>query len=225
MIKHKIVKNGIHVEYRAFESQCSWTLDSGTSSSGTGSSTSTDIPVVGRIVSNENWIAYEISNPSSTAVITHSSYTITSSTSSGVILLENRNDKYPMLSPGAKLWMYSTLVSLSGDTPAKLSLQRYERSSTRPTNQSEWPVVTNAKLTAGKIQFSMTNNSSVLRLSSDTLYYYFCLDSSGTPIHAGQELTFLTLLPKGTTQITSIASLPVSQCNSVSVTLGPVFSS
>jgi hypothetical protein len=180
---------------------------------------------VGRIVSNKDWIAYEISNPSSTAVITHSSYTITSSTSSGVILLENRNDKYPMLSPGAKLWMYSPLVSLSGDTPAKLSLQRYERSSTRPTNQSEWPVVTNAKLTAGKIQFSMTNNSSVLRLSSDTLYYYFCLDSSGTPIHAGQELTFLTLLPKGTTQITSIASLPVSQCNSVSVTLGPVFSS
>ena len=210
---------------RAFLSRCSWTLDSGTSGSGT-SSSNTGTPTVGRIVSGADWAAYEITNPSGSSVLNHPSFTVTASTTTGSILIEGRNDKFPMLAPGGKSWMYLPFnLSLYREVPGKITLSRFERSNTRPSNQSEWPTVDNIRISNSDIQFDLRNNSGTLRLSGESIFYLFCLDSSGTPVFAEQSLTYKTLLPNGLAQISWPTRLRAGQCNSLSVVLGAVFSS
>jgi hypothetical protein len=184
------------------------------------------MPIVGKIVSGSDWAAYEISNSSSSNVLNHPSFLVTASTSTGAILIEGRNDKFPMLNVGGKSWMYLPFsLSLYGGSPGKITLSKYERSNNRPTSQSEWPSVSNIQLSGSQIQFSLSNNSNSLRLSGESIYYYFCLDSAGTPIFADQALTYTTLLPKGSTQISWPTKLKVGQCSLISVVVGAVYTS
>ena len=187
--------------------------------------TNSDIPIVGRVFSGTDWAAYEISNPSSKSALTHPSFTVTSSSSAGVLLIEGRNDKFPMILPNSTTWMYMPFASsVYGSSPSKVTLTKYSRTTNRPTNSSEWPLITNAQLSGSDISFTLTNRSNNLRLTGESIYYYFCLNSSDIPIYAAQALTYTTLLPGGSTQIKWFTSLKVGQCSRLIVNIGPVYS-
>ena len=199
---------------------------SNSSNPSTNSATNIEAPTVGRIVSGTDWAAYEISNPSATSIFYHPSYTVTASTAAGAILIEGRNDKFPMLAPGAKTWMYLPYSQLLyGGSPGKVTLAKYDRSNSRPSVQTEWPTVTNVQLAGTQIQFNLTNNSKTSRLSGESIYYYFCLDASGTPVFADQSLTYTTLLPGGSTAISWPTKMKLGQCASVVVAVGAVYTS
>lgn len=185
--------------------------------SGSSTSVSTGNPEVGRIVGGDNWSAYEISN-SSTANLTHPSFTITTSTSTGAIIFDMRNDKFPMLKAGEKTWMY-----MPGSAPGKITFAKYPRSHNRPSNSSEWPVVANAKVVGSKISFTLSNPAKSLRLSGESLFYAFCLNNSGVPVLAEQSKTWTTLLPSGSIEISWPTFMKASDCSSILVNIGPVY--
>jgi hypothetical protein len=207
---------------KAFSSRCSWTLDSGSSSSGTSSNNSSTAasgtPVVGRIIANRKWTAFEISNPSKTENITSPSFTVLAATSTGVILIEARNDKFPMIKAGEKIWMY-----FPGLEPEVITLTKYPRSSNRPTDPNEWPEVVGANISGSNIQFTLINKSKTLRLTGETIYHYFALDSSGNPVFADQLKTYITLLPGGSTLISFPSLIGSTVFSSVVVYIGPVY--
>ena len=179
-------------------------------------STST-LPALGRIIGGDNWSAYEIKNQS-TSVLTHPSFSITTSTSTGAIILEFRNDKFPMLKAGETTWMY-----MPGSAPGKIAIVKYPRSSNRPTNMEEWPLASNAKVAGTKFVFTLTNRSKKLRLTGESIFYAFCLNSSGIPVLAEQSKTWTTLLPGGTTEVSWPTMMNASECSSILVNIGAVY--
>jgi len=198
------------------------------------------LPQVGRVVSGSNWAAFEISNTSQTNVLTHPSFRVTAATATGELVFNSRMDKFPMLSPGARAWIYFPFSNLLFKAPpSSVTLSLFEAKNNRPSDQSEWPTIEKAQFVDKPtifnltfpgigIQFNLINNSKSSALSSDSLYNFFCLDSDRTPIFAGYALTTTSLLPRGSTQIlgpTDLASanLTIASCKSISVTLGPIF--
>ena len=191
----------------------------GSSSSNSNSSTtSSGTPVVGKIISNSKWTAFEVTNPSKTENLTSPSFTVLAATSTGVVLIEARNDKFPMLKAGEKIWMY-----FPGFQPDVITLTKYPRSSNRPTNPDEWPAVRDAKISGSNIEFTLVNNSKTLRLSGESIFHYFGLDSSGVPVFADQVKTYQTLLPGGSTTISWPTTVSSIKHSSVVVYIGPVY--
>ena len=123
-----------------------------------------------------------------------------------------------MLKAGEKIWMY-----FPGLQPDVITLTKYPRASNRPTNPDEWPEVTGAKISGSNIQFTLTNKSKTLRLSGETIYHYFALDSSGNPVFADQYKTYITLLPGGSTLISFPSLIGSTLFSSVVVYVGPVY--
>ena len=173
---------------------------------------------MGRIIANRKWTAFEISNPSKTENITSPSFTVLAATSTGVILIEARNDKFPMIKAGEKIWMY-----FPGLEPEVITLTKYPRSSNRPTDPNEWPEVVGANISGSNIQFTLINKSKTLRLTGETIYHYFALDSSGNPVFADQLKTYITLLPGGSTLISFPSLIGSTVFSSVVVYIGPVY--
>jgi hypothetical protein len=125
-----------------------------------------------------------------------------------------------MLKAGEKAWMY---FPGGLGVPAAFNLTKYPRSSNRPSNPDEWPEVVGAKISGGDIQFTLKNKSKSLRLSSDSIYRYFALDSYGNPVFAGQEKTYTTLLPGGSTLISFPTRIGSTEFSSLVVYIGPVY--
>lgn len=199
---------------------------------------SSGIPKVGRFFYDDKggWSAWEITNDSPNLVHTYPSYRLTVVDKNGRIVTEGTYDFFPLLLPGETKWLFvphADLSLLGYGSPDKMTLKRDYPSGPRPSNPSEWPEVKDIRLNTDSgfgglsgvtaLQFKLTNKSKSLILSSESTYYYFCLDSSNIPIYAGIEKLRLSLTPGGSTTVSWISKLKPGQCASIAISFGPYY--
>jgi len=156
--------------------------------------------------SSQKWIAVQISNSSSTQILSHRMYDVLIGDASGAIVDSSFEPSFPILGPSQSAWYVAT--QFNTNPSSQVVFRKAYSTSPSPLSVNEFPTTSNPRLVTSSnparrsIVFSLKNNSSTGVLSASSQAYVVLLNSEGVPIYADRGSIRTAILPGGTAEIT-----------------------
>jgi hypothetical protein len=152
------------------------------------------------------WVAVEISNSSSSQILSHRSYDVLIGDSGGAIVDSSWEPSFPLLGPGQKAWYVAT--QFNNKPSSQVVFRKTYSTQPSPLTVGEFPGVSNTRLVTSPyyanrkaVGFTLKNNSNSRILNSSSTAFAVLFDSNGIPVYAERGMIGKSVLPGGATEI------------------------